>query len=185
MRRDAACRREPLPGPFAQPIAVTARQRGVLERIVRRETSPQRLVRRATLVLAAAAGATNAEAGRRAGVGAEGARPWRARWAGAGAALLAAEAEGDDRALAAVVAGGLADEPRSGAPAPFSPAQLCRLMALAGTPPAAVGRPSDRWTPRELADAAARRGVVGRLSPSTVRRFVARPTSSRTAAAPG
>lgn len=174
-----------MPGPFAQPIAVTARQRGVLERIVRRETSPQRLVRRATLVLAAAAGATNEEAGRRAGVGAEVARQWRARWAGAGEALLAAEAEGDDRALAAVVAGVLADEPRSGAPATFTPEQLCRIMALACTPPAEVGRPIDRWTPRELADEAARRGIVGRISPSTVRRFFARPTSSRTAAATG
>jgi transposase len=156
------------------PVAVTVRQRRVLERVVRRETTPQRAARRARIVLAAAAGATNEEIGRRVGVGADVAREWRGRWAAAGEALLAAEAEGDDRAVEAVVAGVLADEPRSGAPARYAPEQLCRIMALACAPPAEAGRPIDRWTPRELADEAARRGIVERISPSTVRRFLGR-----------
>lgn len=160
--------------PVARRVAVTARQRGVLERIVRRDTSPQRLVRRAAIVLAAAAGASNEEAGRRAGVGADVARLWRERWAAAAEALVAAEAEGDDRAVEVVVAGVLADEPRSGAPVRFTPEQLCQVMALACTPPAEAGRPIDRWTPRELADEAARRGIVARISPSTVGRFLGR-----------
>jgi transposase len=163
-----------MPGPAPQPIAVTARQRAVLERIVRRDTSPQRQARRARIVLAAVEGANNEEIGRRVGVTEETARLWRGRWAAAGETLLGAEAEGDDRALAAVVAGVLADEPRSGAPATFSPEQLCRIMALACTPPAEAGRPIDHWTPRELADEAARRGIVERISPTTVGRFLGR-----------
>jgi putative transposase len=158
----------------ALPVAVTARQRAVLERVVRRDTSPQRLVRRAAIVLAAAEGAGNEEIGRRVGVGADVARLWRGRWAAAAEALLAGEAEGDDRAVEGVVVGVLADEPRSGAPAVFTPEQLCAVMALACTPPGEAGRPIDRWTPRELADEAARRGVVARISPSTVRRFLGR-----------
>lgn len=158
----------------ARPVAVTARQRGVLERIGRRATSPQRLVRRTRIVLAAADGAANEAIGRGVGVGADVARQWRARWAAAGEALLAAEAEGDDRALEAVVVGVLADAPRSGAPARYTPEQLCRVMALACSPPGEAGRPIDRWTPRELADEAARRGIVARISPSTVRRFLGR-----------
>jgi hypothetical protein len=47
-------------------------------------------------------------------------------------------------------------------------------MALACTPPAEAGRPIDRWTPRELADEAARRGIVERISPTTVGRFLGR-----------
>jgi putative transposase len=163
-----------MPGPAPQPVAVSARQRAVLERTVRRDTSPQRRVRRARIVLAAAGGANNEEIGRRVGVTEETARLWRGRWAAAGEALLAAEAEGDDRALEAVVVGVLADEPRSGAPARFAAEQLCQLMALACTPPAEAGRPVDRWTPRELADEAARRGIVARISPSTVGRFLGR-----------
>lgn len=170
-----------MPGPAAQPIGVTARQRSELERIVRRATSPQRRVRRARIVLAAAAGANNEEIGRRVGVTEDTARVWRARWAAAGEALLAAEAEGDDRAVAAVVGGVLADEPRPGAPARYTPEQFCAVMALACTPPAEAGRPIDRWTPRELADEAARRGIVARISPSTVGRFLGR---SRPQAAP-
>jgi putative transposase len=169
----------------AVPVAVTPRQRRALERIVRRETSAQRLARRARIVLAAADGAANEAIGRGVGVGADVARLWRARWAAAAEALLAAEAEGDDRALEAVVVGVLADEPRAGAPARFAPEQLCQLMALACTPPEEAGRPIDRWTPRELADEAARRGIVARISPSTVRRFFAARTCGPTAAATG
>ena len=163
-----------MPGPTAQAVTVTARQQGVLERIVRRDRSPQRQVRRARIVLTAAAGANNEEVGRRVGATEETARVWRARWAAAGEALLAAEAEGDDRAVEVVVVGVLADEPRSGAPARYTPEQLCAIMALACTPPAAAGRPIERWTPRELADEAARRGIVARISPSTVGRFLGR-----------
>lgn len=159
-------------GPAPRRIIVTARQWAVLERIIRRASSPQQLVDRATLVLAAAAGANNARAGRRAGVTRETARLWRERWAAADEALLAAEAEGDDRALAAVVAGVLADEPRPGAPATFTPEQWCQIMALACTPPAEAQRPIDHWTPRELADEAVRRGIVPRISPTSVGRFL-------------
>ena len=163
-----------MPGPAPQPITVTARQQGVLERIVRRDTSPQRQVRRTRIVLAAAAGANNEEIGRRVGVTEETARVWRSRWAAAGEALLAAEAEGDDRALGVVVEGVLADEPRPGAPAAFTPEQFCRIMALACTPPAEAGRPIDHWTPRELAAEAVARGIVERIPPSTVGRFLGR-----------
>src|SRR4051794_18580648 len=100
----------------AVPVQVTPGQRRVLERIVRRETSAQRLARRARIVLSAADGAANEAIGRGVSGGADVARLWRARWAAAAEALLAAEAEGDERALEGVVAGVLADEPRSGAP---------------------------------------------------------------------
>lgn len=154
---------------------MTTRQRAVLARIVRRASSPQQLVARAKLVLGAAAGENNARAGRRAGVSRETARLWRERWAAGGEALLAADLEGaagDDRALEAVILGVLADEPRPGAPATFTPEQLCQIMALACTPPAEAGRPIDHWTPRELADEAITRGIVARISSTTVGRFL-------------
>lgn len=161
-----------MPGPAPQTIAVSTRQRGVLGRIIRRDTSPQQQVRRAKIVVAAADGANNEQVGRQVGVTEETARLWRGRWGAAGAALLAAEAEGDDRALEAIVAGVLGDESRPGAPATFTAEQLCQIMALACTPPAAAGRPIERWTPRELADEAVSRGIVAAISPSTVGRFL-------------
>lgn len=161
-----------MPGPVPQGIVVSARQRRVLERIIRRDTSPQREVRRAQIVVAAADGANNEQVARRVRVTQETARLWRGRWGAADEALLAAEAEGDDRALAVVVVGVLSDEPRSGAPAIFAPEQFCQIMALACTPPAEAGRPIDHWTPRELAAEAVERGIVASISPTTVGRFL-------------
>jgi putative transposase len=150
-------------GPRPVPLTVTAGQRALLEQLIRRASSPQQQVRRARLVLAAAAGENNTQAAGQAGVSRETARLWRVRWVAAQEALLAAEAEGGEV---------LADECRPGAPATFTPEQLCQIMALACTPPAEAHRPIDRWTPRELADEAVQRGIVPRISPTTVDRFL-------------
>ena len=163
---------------------MTPRQRRVLEQIIRRETSSQQQVRRARLVLATV-GANNAQAAWQCGVTVDTARTWRGRWTAAREALLAAEAEGDDAALRTVILGVLADEPRSGTPATFSPEQICQIVALACEPPSASARPISQWTARELADEAVQRGIVPRISPQSVERFLARQTSSRTAAGIG
>jgi len=171
-------------GPVPRPSVVTPRQRRTLEQIVRRETSPQQQVRRAKLVLAAP-GANNAPAARQVGVTVDTARTWRARWAAAREALLAAEAEGDDAALRAVILGVLADAPRSGTPATFSPEQICPIVALACEPPSASARPISQWTARELADEAVKRGIVPRISPQSGERVLARRPSSPTGAGIG
>jgi putative transposase len=161
--------------PQAAAIRVTARQRQVLEQVVRASTSPQGLATRARVVLAAAAGTSNRRMAMDLGVTRNMAQAWRGRWAAASDALLAAELEGgdgDERALQAVVRGVLADAPRSGAPPTFTPEQLCRIIALACTPPSDAGRPISQWTPRELADEAASQGIVPRISARTVGRLL-------------
>lgn len=161
--------------PRAQGITVTVRQRRVLEQVVRASTSPQALVLRARVVLAAAEGRSNRQIATDLGVTRTLVQTWRGRWAAAGDALLAAELEGgagDERALQAVVRGVLADAPRSGAPPTFTPEQLCRIIALACTPPSDAGRPLSHWTPRELADEAATQGIVPRISARTVGRLL-------------
>jgi transposase len=153
------------------PVTLTVRQRRVVEGILRRETSTQQQVRRARVVLAAAGGANNEQVARTVGVTDDTARTWRGRWRAAQEALLAAEAEG-----------GAGDEPRPGAPATFTPEQLCQLMAVACEPPGDSGRPISHWTPRELADEVSKRGIVKRISVRTVGRFLVS-GRSRTAAA--
>jgi putative transposase len=161
--------------PRAEAITVTVRQRRVLDEIVRASTSPQGLATRARVVLAAAEGPSNRQIAMRLGVTRNLVQAWRGRWAAASEALLAAELEGgagDERALRAVVQGVLADAPRSGAPPTFTPEQLCRIIALACTPPSDAGRPISQWTPRELADEAAAQGIVARISARTVGRLL-------------
>jgi putative transposase len=161
--------------PGAEAITVTVRQRRVLDEVVRASTSPQGLARRARVVLAASEGTSNLQIATRLGVTRNLVQAWGGRWAAASDALLAAELEGgagDERALRAVVQGVLADAPRSGAPPTFAPEQLCRIIALACTPPSDAGRPISHWTPRELADEAASQGIVSRISARTVGRLL-------------
>ena len=159
-------------GPAPQAIRVTSRQRRVLERLTRRGSGPQQQARRARVVLAAGAGKNNAAAGKQAGMKRDAARCWRARWQESAEALLAAELEGGDHALEAVIVGVLADDPRSGTPATFKPEQICQIMALACEPPEASDRPTSHWTARELADEAVQRGIVASISPASVDRFL-------------
>ena len=166
-------------GPAAQPITVTPPQQRVLEQIVRRHTSPQALVRRAQIILAAASGAHNEPLARQLHCTRKTIRTWRARWAAAEAALAVADADGD--ALLAQIAAVLADASRPGRPDTFTAEQIVHIVALACTAPAAAGRPVEAWTPRELADEAVKQGIVPTISPRSVERFL---KSGRSATAP-
>jgi putative transposase len=94
-------------------------------------------------------------------------RHWRHRWE-------AAEAT-------AGVAARLSDAPRPGAPATFTPEQICQIMALACEDPERLDVPIAQWTQSELARQAVSRGIVEHISHGSVRRFL---KSSRSQAAP-
>jgi len=161
--------------PSAQQIIVTARQRRVLLQLVRAASTPQAVAARARVVLGAADGASNRGLASQLALARNTVQAWRDRWAAAAETLLAAELEGgadDDRALHAVLQGVLADAPRPGAPPTFTPEQLCQIMAIACEPPGDSGRPISQWTPRELADEAATRGIVRSISARSVGRFL-------------
>jgi hypothetical protein len=162
-----------MPGPKPTAIALTPRQQAALGHLVRRATSPQALVLRARIVLGAAQGASNRGLARDLGPDRETVQVWRDRWAAAAGRLALVEAEADDRALLAAIAAELADAPRPGAPPRFTAEQVCRILALACEALAASGRPVSHWTPTELADEAIKRGIVERISPRTVGRWLA------------
>jgi transposase len=162
-----------LAGPRPTLIVLTDLQRTVLERIVRRATSPVRLVRRARLIREMAHGANNAEVARRLGHTLKVPPIWRRRWLEATPALEKAEAEGAgalERAITAL----FADHPRPGAPDTFTPEQIVQVIAIACEDPTASGRPIDHWTAREIQDEVLTRGVVPTISQSSVRRFLTR-----------
>ena len=93
----------------------------------------QQLVRRARIVLLAAAGWTNTKIAHRVGVCPDTVRKWRHRWwAEPGTASLG-------------------DAKRSGRPPSFTPVQVAGLKALACQPPEASGVPLSRWSCPDLA----------------------------------
>jgi len=159
-----------------QPVAInlTAAERQGLEALRRRHSTPQQLVRRARIVLAAAAGRNNAQIVRECAVDIGTARRWRGRWLG-----LQAVGQAD-----LSVAERLTDAPRSGKPAGISADQQCQIVALACAAPAASGRPISQWTGREVADEIVARGILPAISPRHAARLLKRgmcaPISSAT-----
>ncbi len=135
-------------------VVLSAAVRRVLVARARRVSGPHRDVVRARIVLAAAAGCPNAVIAARLGIHVDTVRKWRRRFCQHGLA-------------------GLTDRPRSGRPRGFSAAQVAEVKALACQLPAETGTALARWSCPELAREAARRGIVGAVSASSVRRWLA------------
>jgi putative transposase len=163
---------EIMPDPRATPLHVSQLQQGLLQQLERRSTSPQRLVKRGKIILAAAAGATNRKISQDLHVDHDTVRLWRERWRAAEARLQAIEATGKPKLLGQAIEVLLTDEQRPGTPATFTLEQFMQIMALACEKPEAADRPVSSWTPRELADEAVKRGIVAQISPRTVERFL-------------
>jgi len=160
-------------GPPAPAIELSDRQRTLLTRLQQRQTACQCLVRRAGILLALATASCVGAVARRLGLTRMTVRHWRDRWLQAQPALQVAEQEqADDPHLAGLIEQALADAPRPGAPATFSPEQIVQVIAVACEPPEKSGRPLDHWTARELADEVKKRQVVKAISPRTVGRFL-------------
>jgi putative transposase len=161
-----------MPSPQAKPLHVSPLQHELLQRMVHRTTSAQRLVKRGHIILEAAEGTSNTRIAQHQQVDYETVRRWRDRWHAAEARLQAIEATGKPKLLSQAIEVLLTDEQRPGAPATFTFEQFMQIMALACETPASADRPVSTWTPRELADEAVTRGIVEQISPRTVERFL-------------
>jgi putative transposase len=156
----------------ADPVTVLPEQREALEHLVRAHSTQQQLALRARMILYAADGVSVRESARELGVWPKTVRYWRKRWRQAGDGQAAPER--------------LADAPRSGAPATYTPEQICAVIAMTCEKPLASERPISHWSQREIADEAMRRGLVPRISQRSVGRFLKKkPTSSRIASGTG
>ena len=146
--------------PPAAAIPFSADQKAQLESLVRAHSTPQQVALRARIILLAGEGVGVSEAADRLGVWRKTVSCWRQRWlAGAPAASVGER---------------LADIPRPGAPATFTPAQICSIMALACEPPEASGLPISHWSQSDLAREAQKRGLVESISQRSVGRFLKR-----------
>lgn len=157
---------------LADPVTVLPEQHEVLEQLVRTHSTPQQLAVRARMILHAADGRRVRASARELGVWPKTVRYWRKRW------RQAAEEQ--------PVSERLADAPRSGAPATYTPEQICAIVAMTCEKPSESERPISHWSQREIADEAMRRGLVPSISQRSVGRFLKkRPTSSHIASVTG
>jgi len=154
-------------------VQLTTRQRTCLEQILRRQTSPQRLVRRAKILLALETGANECHVMRQMHLNRGTVRVWRQRWLAFAPKLAQLEAdEGSDKTLCTMIVEALTDHPRPGTPATFTAKQIVQIVAVACEDPADSGRPVSHWTPREVAAEVRKRGIVATISTRSVGRFL-------------
>jgi putative transposase len=159
--------------PVSPRMQLTARQQACLEQIARRQTSPQRLVRRAKILLALETGATECHVARQMHLNRGTVRTWHQRWLALAPKLEQIEAAGgSDKVLITRIVEALTDHPRPGTPATFTAEQIVQIVAVACEDPADAGRPVSHWTPREVAEEVRKRGVVETISTRSVGRFL-------------
>src|SRR6266436_3114446 len=161
-----------MPSPQAKPLHASSLQQELLQRMVQRATSAQRLVKRAQIILEGLKGTSHSSIAQHLPIDYETVRRWRDRWHAAQSRLQAIEETGKRKLLKQAIEVLLTDEQRPGAPATFTFEQFMQITALACEKPEAADRPVSSWTPRELADEAVKRGIVTQISPRTVERFL-------------
>lgn len=156
-----------------KPIRLSQRQRAILERIIRRPSSPQGLVKRAKVILGFGEGKTNTAIEPEVGLSRERIGYWRRHWIAESERMEGVEEVEDNKKLEAVVGKVLSDGPRSGAPVKFRAEQVVAIVAVGcEKPEEASERPISHWTPRELADEVVKRGIVESISVRQVGRFL-------------
>ena len=157
-----------MPWLAADPVIVLPAHREALEALVRAYSTSQQLALRARMILHAADNIGVRESARELDVWPKTVRYWRGRWRQAPAAQSVSER--------------LADAPRSGAPATYTPEQICAVIAMTCEKPSESERPISHWSQREIADEAIRRGLVSNISQRSVGRFLKKRPTSQTRA---
>jgi putative transposase len=160
-----------LRGPKKVEILVTEKQRECLEKLIRRRSTPQYVVKRATLVLDSVEGLSNSEISRRLPLDRPQVVTWRGRWIQRYPELVLIEQEHPEE-LEAAILNTLRDRPRPGTPPTFTELQVLQIVAIACEDPSASNRPISHWTAREVRDEAIQRGIVPSISVQQVGRFL-------------
>jgi hypothetical protein len=149
-----------MPRLSATPLIVTRDQEEALRKLARAHKTPRKLAERVEIILRSAEETPVREIARELSIWPKTVRRWRAKWSAS--------------AADACVATRLADAPRAGAPATFTPEQVCAIIALACEPPEKSDLPLSNWSQSELAREAVRRGIVDDISHGSVGRFLKR-----------
>ena len=156
-----------------QKVTLSARQRKILERLVRDGKTPQRLALRCRIVLMSADGLNNREQARKLGVDHQRTRRWRKRFAEHKATLTKAERKKiSDKDLKDLLISILSDNERPGTPGKFTVEQWAKLIELSCQQPEEHGLPISHWTPADLARKAQELEIVDSISPRHVDRFL-------------
>ena len=155
----------------APAVILTPQEHHDLLALIKAHRTPQDLVLRARIIIAASFGTNNSKISRDLGITLPTTRVWRQRWL--------------SRSKELSVTQRLADLPRSGAPCRISEEQVNQIKAVACEVPSASGHPITHWSGRELANEVIKRGIVDHVSERHVQRLLKKGGYNRTSAAIG
>ena len=142
-------------------IKLSNTERKDLEKIVRSHNAPQKLVRRAKIILLADDGLNYYVIAQVLSIQDKIVTTWVKRWL-----------KTTDKELSIIDR--LLDLPRPGAPDKFTPEQICQIITIACEKPEIYGRPITNWTNRELADEVIKQGIVESISERHIGRILER-----------
>lgn len=166
--------------PVSPPITISDRHRRLLERLVRRQKTEQRILRRVRIILGCSrAGVSRLQLAEELGTSQPTVDLWRGRWL-AEVPILEAAADETDNELLARIKALLEDEQRPGAPPKFTEEDIVQIVALACEDPRESGYPVSHWTGTLLAQEAMKRGLVETISQRSADRFLKRSRSAPT-----
>lgn len=130
------------------------------------------IVTRAKVILLGFQKYDNQSIGRELGISSRVVGKWRRRWRDSFDALLQKQFHETGAGFRRAIMECLSDAPRSGAPGTFTAEQIVGIIAIACEHPGHSGRPVTSWTGREIADEAAKRGLIASISASHVNRIL-------------
>lgn len=162
-----------MPGKKAVAVILSTRQEQILNGFSKGSHVPLHLKQRSSIVLMASHGGTNRGIARELKLSYGCVTKWRSCYADAFSVLERTEAE-SPLLLRKEIISVLSDEPRSGAPATFTPQQVASIIAIACEEPGQFGLPFSHWTPSLLKRAAIDKGIVTSISERQIQRFFKR-----------
>ncbi len=160
----------------SNPVSVTEKQRLILEKIIRRSTSPQSLVLRVQIILSLATGIAKKRLARELGIDKNTVKKWCNRWLANYLKLIEIEESNEisHNKYAENIIDIFKDAPRSGAPPTFNAEQVVQIISIACEVLDDTDEAISRWTHKEIAQEAINRNIVDTISSSSVGRFFKR-----------
>lgn len=148
-------------------INLSQEQNELLTGLAHSRTRCYSLVQRTQIILKASEGINRKRISQELGVSEDMVGLWRQRWI-QGSAVLD-QWRDKPKEWGAAISQLLADKPRPGSPNTFSSEQICQIIALAcETPPSYLSH----WSNEDLAREVVKRGIVKRISKTTLGRFL-------------
>lgn len=147
-------------------MVISERQQVILLEMSRSKTIAYQLRQRARIILLAFENWLNRDIGEEVQLGTNHVGRWRRRWQAQFERLTLIEGSEEPIELRHAIQELLSDEHRSGRKPTFTAEQITQIFAVACEAVEDSGRPVARWTQREIADEAIKRGIVPYISKS-------------------